>query len=134
MSTATVFPLREPDAAFQLNIERHLAMSGRRSLCRHTRVQLMRIPRASPHRSSFHRCSLLEAFASREETSAGPSFTRIRTPRFSDAAPMARFSNLAAAGPTATHRLLQHKPTHGHNPELPTLTLRPGPRPQRPRA
>lgn len=47
---------------------------------------------------------------------------------------MARFSNLAAAGPTATHRLLQHKPTHGHNPELPILTLRPGPRPQRPRA
>lgn len=48
----------------------------------------------------------------------GPSFTRIRTPRFSDAAPMARFSNLAVAGPTTTHRLLQHKPTYGHSFEL----------------
>jgi hypothetical protein len=39
---------------------------------------------------------------------------------------MARFSNLAVAGPTATHRLLQHKPTYGHDSELPFLTLRTG--------
>jgi len=31
---------------------------------------------------------------------------------------MARFSNLSVAGPTATHRLLQHKPTCGHSFEL----------------
>lgn len=63
----------------------------------------MRIPRASTHRSSFHVRSRFEAFATSEETNAGPSFTRIRAPRFSDAVPMARFSSLSTAGPTATH-------------------------------
>jgi hypothetical protein len=82
----------------------------------------MRIARAKTHRRFFTLVFQLDAFATKEERKLGPSFTRIRTPRFSDAAPMARFSNLSIAGPTATHRLLQHEPTYGHSFELLILT------------
>lgn len=116
-------------SSLSANLGRHLAVTGCRGLCfsAHAHVMRIRVRRnASPF---FHVRFLCEAFASRGGSNAGPSFTRIRTPRFSDAAPMARFSNLSVAGPTATHRLLQHKPTYGHGFELLILAAATGAKP-----
>jgi len=108
---------------FRASTEWHLAMPGRRGLCRYLRVHVMRIARAPTH----HR---FLTFRSRSKLSHRPKHERwvprsraSGTPRFSDAVSMARFSNLAVAGPTATPRLLQHEPTYEHDLELPLLTL-----------
>lgn len=86
-----------------------LAAPGRRGLCRYVRVHVMRIARVSTHRRFFtSRLRSKLSLRPKGETLA-PSFTRIRrTTFFQDAVPMARFSNLMVAGPTATPRLLQH--------------------------
>lgn len=107
--------LARAQSSLSANPERHLAVTERRSLRLYARVHVMRIARAKILRRSFTLVFGSKLSQRVEETSAGPSFTRIRAPRFSDAAPMARFSNLSIAGPTATHRLLQHKPTYGHD-------------------
>jgi len=111
-------------SSLSANLGRHLAVTGCRGLgfSAHAHVMRIRVRRnASPF---FHSRFSARRFRDERRTRPGPSFTRIRTPRFSDAAPMARFSNLSIAGPTATHRLLQHKPTYGHGYELLILALR----------
>lgn len=90
--------------------------------------------------SSFSRSRSSEAFATTESRMLGPSFTRIRTPRFSDAVSMARFSNLMAAGPDGDSLTSATHPTYGHDLEPLLLVsgaiagcLPPGPRPRPPR-
>jgi len=75
---------------------------------------------ASP---SFSRSFSLEAFATTEARMLGPSFTRIRTPRFSDAVSMARFSSLMAAGPDDDSLTSATHPTYGHDLEPPLLVF-----------
>lgn len=88
--------------------------------------------------SSFSRSRSSEAFAKTESRKLGPSFTRIRTPRFSDAVSMARFSSLLAAGPDGDSLTSATQSTYGHDLEPLLLVHRhcwlpPGPRPRPPR-